>query len=368
MKYYFLAGERSGDLHASNLIKQLKLIDPKAEIRALGGALMRDQGAKIFKDYADISFMGFLEVVGNIFSILRTMKSVKSDILQFSPDVVILVDFAGFNMKIAAFAKMKGFKVFYYISPKIWAWNQKRVWKIKKLIDRMFVILPFEKDFYQKYNYTVDYIGNPVNDAINNFSPQIDFKEKNNVIGKPVIALLPGSRKQEVEKILNTMSEIPIQFPDHYFVVAAVSNLSQQLYQKISHEHNVRIVYDSSYDLLNIAHAAVVTSGTATLETALFGVPQVVVYKTSPLTYHIIKMAIKVRYISLVNLIADKAVVKELIQEQCSSENIITFLNKIVLDSDERSRQLKEYGLIKTKIEVGSASENAARLIFSYLS
>ena len=367
MKYYIIAGERSGDLHASNLLKQIKVEDKDAQFRGMGGDLMKKAGAEIFCDYNAVSYMGFLEVVLHLAKIFQVMNSVKMDLLKYHPDVLILVDFAGFNMKIAAFAKKHQIPVYYYISPKIWAWNQKRAYKIKKHVDRMFVILPFEKEFYKKFDFEVDYIGNPVNDAVNNFIPDSNVQSMLKQSGKPVIALLPGSRKQEVLNMLEILKEVSAHFPAYEFVIAGVSNLPQSLYESIPGFKSIKLVIDQTYNLLSIAEAAVVTSGTATLETALLGVPQVVVYKTSGISYAIAKMLIKVKFISLVNLIAGKEVVKELIQKDFSSANIIAELSKIITNSDSRKEQLKNYSFIRNLLGTSSASENAARLMVQYL-
>ncbi len=366
MKFYFVVGERSGDLHASNLIKQLKLQHPGTEFRGLGGELMEQSGATLFKKYNEVAFMGFWEVFINLRVILKNLQEVQNDILRFAPDVIVLVDFAGFNMKIAAFAKLNNLKVFYYISPKIWAWNQKRAFKIKRLVDRMFVILPFEQEFYQKFDYKVDFVGNPVLDAIRSFSSDKDFAAQEKFT-KPVIALLPGSRKQEVANMLTLLQTLSQNFPEFQFVVAAVSNLPATLYTDSLAGTGIRIVVDRTYDLLQIAYAAIVTSGTATLETALFEVPQVVVYKTSPITYTIAKSFIKVKYISLVNLVANKEVVKELIQKEFNEENLKNELKKCLYDKSFRQQQLENYKKMKETLGTIPASENTARLMLQYL-
>ena len=367
MKYYILAGERSGDLHASNLVKSLKAKDPNAIIRGMGGALMKEAGTELFCEYNKVSYMGFLEVFLNIFSIIKVLKSVKQDILNFQPNVVILVDFAGFNMKIASFAKQHNFKTFYYISPKIWAWNQNRALKIKKCIDKMFVILPFEKDFYKKFNFEVDYVGNPVNDAIANFIPNSSYLKKINSNKRPIIALLPGSRKQEVENMIQLMQGIHTEFPDYDFVIAGVSNLSNSIYNNIQSNSIVKLYFDQTYEILMSAEAAIVTSGTATLETAIFNIPQIVVYKTSAISYTIAKKLIRVKYISLVNLIAQKEVVKELIQDNFTKENVIAELKKILPGGISRENVLSNYLIIKQKLGDTSASSKTASLMVDYL-
>ena len=367
MKYFIIAGERSGDLHGSNLIKALKSKDAEAEIVCWGGDMMQQAGAKLLKHYKEISYMGFAEVLSNATKIVKALKECKQDILEFNPDVVVLIDFAGFNLRIAKFAKENKLKVFYYISPKVWAWNQSRANKIKVLVDRMFVILPFEKDFYRAYSYEVDYIGNPLNDAIASFEKNANFLSSNKIADKPIIAILPGSRKQEVLNMLKVMVSIIPFFPDYQFVIAAVSNLPKEYYENFKKKNRVEVVYDKTYDLLSVSTAAVVTSGTATLETALFQIPQVVVYKTSSLSYVIAKALIKVKYISLVNLVADKEVVKELIQKEFNADALQVQLQKILPGAVAREQLLKEYTKIKEVIGKPGASDKAAGLMIGYL-
>lgn len=357
MKYFLIAGERSGDLHGSNLLKELVKFDPDSDFSGVGGELMQDQGMDLFMHYREISFMGFAEVLLNLRKISEVLSAVKKEILKQRPDVVILIDFAGFNLKIAEFAKSHGIRVAYYISPKIWAWKQKRALKVKKWVDRMFVIMPFEKEFYRKFDYEVEYVGNPVLDAVNAFTPKATFKKDLNV-DKPVIALLPGSRKQEVQVMASRVLPLIDKFPDFEFVIAGVSNLDKEYYSAFT-EAGVKVVFDSAYDLLSISELAIVTSGTATLETALFNVPQVVVYKTSFITYHIAKNLIKVPYISLVNLIAGREVVKELIQDKFSPQHMEKELS-VLKSSDGRKSVLDGYGLLKDVLGDPGASQRAA--------
>ncbi|WP_114783364.1 lipid-A-disaccharide synthase [Botryobacter ruber] len=368
MRYYIIAGERSGDLHASNLIKQLRKQDPEAEIRGWGGDMMQEAGMDLVKHYRDMAFMGFAEAIANIFKILGFLKECKADINTFQPDVIILVDYAGFNMRIARFAKANGFKVFYYISPKIWAWNQGRVHTIKKLVDRMFVIMPFEEDFYARFDYKVDYIGNPVSDSVTDHVADTNFRAKNRLTNnKPIIAILPGSRRQEIESMLHVMLSIIPYFRDFQFIVAGVSNLPKSHYEQYNKDPNIKIIYDQAYDLLAHAKAALVTSGTATLETALFNVPQVVCYKTSAISYAIAKRLIKVPYISLVNLIADKPVVTELIQDDFTPKKIVAELKKILFDSFFIKEQKADYARVREKIGNFRTAERAAELMVNYL-
>ncbi|RDV13149.1 lipid-A-disaccharide synthase [Pontibacter diazotrophicus] len=368
MKYYIIAGERSGDLHASNLIRQLRKQDPEAQIRGWGGDMMQQAGMELVHHYQEMAFMGFAEVLKSLPKILGFLRECKADIKAYQPDVVILVDYAGFNMRIAKFARARGLKVYYYISPKIWAWNQGRVHKIKKVVDRMFVIMPFEEDFYARFDYKVDYVGNPVNDSVTDHVRTPDFRTRNRLYNnKPIIAILPGSRKQEIEGMLHVMLSVLPSFRDYQFVVAGVSNFSKAYYEQYNKDSNIKVIYDQTYDLLAHAQAALVTSGTATLETALFGVPQVVCYRTSAISYSIAKMVIKVPYISLVNLIADKPVVTELIQDDFTPKKIIAELKNVLFDKHFIKKQEEGYALVRQKIGDFRTAERAAQLMVQYL-
>lgn len=368
MKFYLIAGERSGDLHGSNLIKELKQREPNAQFRGFGGDYMREAGMQEVVHYRELAFMGIAEVLANLRMISKKIEQCKKDILHYKPDVIVLIDYAGFNMRIAKFAKKHGLKVFWYISPKVWAWNQKRAVKLKANVDRMFVILPFEKDFFKKFDWNVDYVGNPVLDAIKAHQKHADFKKEHTINSdKKIVALLPGSRHQELKKITPLMSGVASNMTDFHFVVAAVSNLSRDLYNDLKNLRNVSFVDNASYDLLSIADAAIVTSGTATLETALFRVPQVVVYKTSGLTYWIGKLLIKVSFISLVNLIANKEVVKEMIQNNASVKSVSAEVERILTDDIYRTNMLNAYDDIIRILDTGSASENTANLMLNYL-
>ncbi len=368
MKYYIIAGERSGDLHAANLVKSLRQLDTDLEIRGIGGDYMKESGVQILMHYKELAVMGFLEVLKSIFRLRKFLQQCQKDVVAFNPDVLILVDFAGFNMRMAKFGKANGFRTFYYISPKIWAWNQKRALKIKKAVDKMFVILPFEKDFYRRYDYPVDYVGNPLLDAINEFQPNDDFKASNRLDDKKIIAVLPGSRQQEVAYILEIMLSVINDFPDYRFVVAGVDNLSREAYKVLDEIDQVSLVYDQTYDLLTQAQAAIVTSGTATLETALLNVPQVVCYRTSNFTYRIAKHLIKVEYISLVNLIAGREVVKELIQHELNHENLKHSVMAILPGGKERQNVLSGYLKVHELLGNKKASQTTARLMMDYLS
>jgi lipid-A-disaccharide synthase len=368
MKYYIIAGEASGDLHGANLIKAIKEKDPQAIFRCWGGDLMQAQGAEVVKHYRDLAFMGFIEVVKNLPTITKNIKFCKSDILQFSPDVVIFIDYPGFNLRIASFVKEHNIKTVYYISPQIWAWKQSRVHQIKRDIDKMLVILPFEKEFYERFDCKVDFVGHPLLDAIQSLdNSDGSWKAKNGLSEKPIIALLPGSRKQEINSMLPIMLSVANDFLDYQFVVAVAPGQELDFYQPFTEKYPVKLVQGKTYSLLQNAHAALVTSGTATLETALFNVPEVVCYKGSKISYEIAKRIIKVKYISLVNLIMDKMVVKELIQSELNTPNIVAELNEILKD-DVRARVSADYQLLKEKLGGAGASQRAADKIVEFIS
>lgn len=367
MKYYIIAGEASGDLHASNLIKEIKRNDPQAHFRCWGGDLMKSEGADIVKHYRDLAFMGFLEVISNLRTILKNIDFCKNDILQYQPDVLILVDYPGFNLRIAEFAHNRHFKVVYYISPQIWAWKQSRIKKIKRDVDLMMVILPFEQEFYQKFNYSTVFVGHPLLDAIENKTPVADFRKENNLGTNPIISLLPGSRKQEISVMLPIMINAVKSIRGYHFVIAGAPSISKEFYKELINE-DVTIVYNQTYNLLQNSEAALVTSGTATLETALFNVPQVVCYKGNKVSYLIARQLIKIKYISLVNLIMDREVVKELIQDELHIENISFELKKILPGGENRINQLKEYAELKNRLGGHGASARAASEIMKFLS
>jgi lipid-A-disaccharide synthase len=368
MRYYIIAGERSGDLHASNLIKSIKSNDIQAAFRGFGGDYMKGAGADLFVDYNEMAFMGLAQILANLNKISKYIRMCKEDILQYKPDVVILVDYGGFNRRIAKFCRINKIKVFYYIPPKVWAWYQQRAVELKMNVDCMFVILPFEKDFFKKFGWEVDYVGNPVLDAVKAHQKDPGFLAKNNFSEADVrVALLPGSRKQELKTIVPLMAGVAKRFPNYQFVVATVSNLDKSLYGDLADFPNVKFVYEDTYNLLLNSSAAIVTSGTATLETGLFRVPQIVVYKTSALSYWPAKFVIKVAFISLVNLIAGREVIKELIQDKATVPNVSDELKKILQDSDHRNKILQGYDEVIKILDTGSASENAARLMVSYL-
>ncbi|MHC5361198.1 lipid-A-disaccharide synthase [Myroides sp. LJL110] len=365
MKYYIIAGEASGDLHGANLIKAIKEQDSSAQVRVWGGELMQKEGAELVKHYKDLAFMGFFEVVQNLRTILKNISFCKSDILAFKPDVLIFIDYPGFNMRIAKWAKQQGIATHYYISPQIWAWKENRIKAIKRDVDYMYVILPFEQDFYQnKHGFKVNFVGHPLVDAIENYRrlPHQDFIEHNNLDHRPIIALLPGSRKQEISKLLQQMLSVVKFYPDYQFIIAGAPGQEQEFYNQFVKGSDVKVVFNQTYALLNIAYAALVTSGTATLETALFRVPQVVLYKGNEISYQIAKRIITLKFISLVNLIMDKELVVELIQADCNSDNIKKELDKI-LSSSYRENLIKQYDVLISKLGAGGASQTTARCI-----
>ncbi len=367
MKYYLVAGEASGDLHGANLIKALKQQDAAADFRYFGGDLMKAEGGTLVKHYADMAYMGFVEVALNLRTILNNLKQCKQDIAEWQPDVVILIDFPGFNLKIAAFAKQIGLEVCYYISPKVWAWNQKRVLKIKQVVDHMFCILPFEVNFYKSWGMQVDYVGNPLLDAIASFTPDADFYNRHALPKKPIIALLPGSRKQEIKNLLPDMAKVATEFPTHQLVIAGAPSFTKDYYLPFIQGNKIPVIFNATYDLLAHADAAVVASGTATLETALLNIPQVVVYKGHPLTMAIARMLVKIRFISLVNLIMDKLVVHELIQQDCNAANITAHLKTLLPGDNQREVMLTDYAALHERMGKPGASAKTASLIMKYL-
>jgi len=367
LKFYIIAGERSGDLHGGNLVKAMLRKSPSLSFRGFGGDEMKQAGVELVMHYDQLAFMGF-EAVINFFKIAKYMSDCKTDVLAYHPDALILIDYGGFNRQMAAFGKKNGIKVFYYIPPKVWAWRQARAWQLKKNVDHMFVILPFEKEFFKKYNFEVDYVGNPVLDAIKSFVPNPEFLSQHSLKKETkIVALLPGSRKMELERMVPVMADVVRSMPNVQFVVAAVLNLPEELYQPLKEIGNVKFIYDATYDLLSHSDAAIVTSGTATLETGLFKVPQVVVYKAGDLEYWIGKKVVKVQFISLVNLIAGKEVVRELIQQQATAQKVQEELQSLLLESGHRKSILSEYDKLYKTLDTGSASENTANLILRYL-
>ena len=376
MKYYIISGEASGDLHGSNLIKELFKLDEGAQVRCWGGDLMQAAGATLVKHYRELAFMGFTEVIKNINTIFKNISFCKKDILANRPDVLILVDYPGFNLRIAKWARQQGLKIVYYISPQIWAWKENRIHSIKKNIDKMLVILPFEKDFYNKWNFEVEYVGHPLVEVVNDYkaeqeqNPKAVFQQQNpGTNHSKIIALLPGSRQQEILKKLPIMLEVACHFPDYKFIVAKAPGLPEEFYAELlAPYNNVDAVVNKTYQLLNESAAAIVTSGTATLETALFGVPEVICYKSNNLSYQIAKRIINIKYICLVNLIMNKEVVKELIQDDLTVENIVAELKMLLFNNKKREALQKDYTALKELLTAGGhASSTAARSIYTML-
>jgi lipid-A-disaccharide synthase len=357
MKYYIIAGEASGDLHGSNLIKEIKKLDPTASIKAWGGDLMQQAGASLVKHYRDLAFMGFLEVIKNLPTILQNIRFCKQDIEAWQPDVLVLVDYPGFNLRIAEWAKKNGFKVVYYIAPQVWAWKENRVKKMKLCIDKMFCILPFEKDYFKnKWNWDVTYVGHPLLRVIESFKSTTPLSTDN----KKVIALLPGSRKQEIIKMLPIMLSVTPHFPGYTFMVAQAPGQDAPFYNRyLMGYSNVTLIKNSTYELLTIADAALVTSGTATLETALFKVPEVVCYKTSKFSYQIAKRLVKIKFISLVNLIMDKEIVREIIQENLTEQQLTNALRNITENEEHRKEVMNNYQSLHALLAAGGEDASA---------
>ncbi|MCK9303358.1 MAG: lipid-A-disaccharide synthase [Bacteroidales bacterium] len=363
MKYYIIAGEVSGDIHGANLVREIKGFDNNSEFRAWGGANLKKEGASIVKDVNEMSFMGFVEILGSIVKIAKLLRLCKSDILKYKPDVVILIDYPGFNLKIAKFAKRHNFKVIYYISPQIWAWHKSRIHKVKRYVDLMIPILPFEKDFYEKHGVTVSYFGHPLIDELSKYQ-HLETKGT-----KDHIALLPGSRKSEISKMLPVFCETARLFPDEKFVVASMSIHTVSYYENLirNKPDNLSVVVDQTYQALANAKAALVTSGTATLETAIFRVPQVVCYKTNFISYLLAKQLTKVRYISLVNLILNRQLIIELIQNHCNKNYIATELKRLIEDKEYRAIIEKGYEELSGMLNNAGASKRAAEAVVNFV-
>ena len=363
MKYYIISGEASGDLHASNLMRHLKIVDTQMNVRAWGGELMQSHGADLVKHYKELAFMGFLEVLMNIRTILRNIRFCKKDILQYQPDALILVDYPGFNMRIAKFAKKHNIPVYYYISPQVWAWKKNRVYDIKKYVTKLYTILPFEKDFYAHYNYDVEYLGHPLLDAVSNYRAsrqEVGTRWKRS--GRPLVALLPGSRVQELNKMLPKMLEVRKHFPECDFVIAGVASLGNAFYESFIKDSQIKVVFNKTYPLFEEADAALVSSGTATLETALFNVPQVVCYQANWLSFAIAKVLVDIKYISLVNLISDQEIVKELLQGDLTVPNMVAELQRLLSKKGALEMQ-RHYEALRQSLGGEGASERIAKSI-----
>ena len=369
MRYYLIAGEASGDMHASNLMHELRKNDQGAVFRCWGGDQMQAAGGELVKHYRDLAYMGFVEVAMNIRAIMKNLRFCKEDILRFKPDALILIDYPGFNLRIAEFAHRNGLKVIYYISPQVWAWKKSRVYGIRKNVDKMLVILPFEEEFYQRYNFKVEFVGHPLLDVVNRPSVYKDtdaFEAAHHLTGKPIIALLPGSRKQEIKRMLPVMALLAKKFTAYEFVIAGAPSIDPEFYRRITGPDGPIILFGQTHELLRHAHAALVTSGTATLETALFRIPQVVCYQGGAVSYAIARRIVDVKFISLVNLIMDRRVVAELIQGDFNAENLEKELNA-VLDGKTRSQIISEYKLLRERLGGQGASQRAASSVCKIL-
>ncbi len=363
MKYFLIAGEASGDLHASNLMKALSGCDPQASFAFAGGDLMsKAAGKNPVVHYKDMAYMGITDVLLHLREIRNNFRKIKEAVNRFQPDALILVDYPGFNLRMAKWAKRQGFKVIYYISPKLWAWKESRVEIIRRFVDKLFLILPFEKDFYAKHEIDAEYVGNPVVDAVENFKKSNPEKIESQ---KPLIALLPGSRKQEIQRMLPVMSQLPRKFPAYDFVIAGAPGLSEELYRQYGAE-NIPVLFGKTYQILNSAYAAVVTSGTATLETALFKVPQIAGYRTNALQYHIGKHLVHIDFFSLVNLILGKKAIPELLQNEFNIEKITRHLKEIT-DENHRNKMLADYEELSRILGNRSASAETAKRIIAFL-
>ena len=368
MRYYIIAGERSGDLHGSNLAKALRRRDHEAEMRGFGGEYMQSAGVTLAVNYHEMALMGLVELITKANKIKKFIRICKDDIEQFKPDVIILIDYGGFNLQIARYGKRRGFRIYYYIPPKYWAWYQNRVNWLKPYVDRLFLILPFEKDFFRKFDWEGDYVGSPVLDAVKAHTADLSFLTRHQIPARPeYIALLPGSRKQELRSILPLMKDVVRRFPQYHFLASVVGSFHPDEYRALHGIDNVSLVVEDTYNLLQHSKAAIVTSGTATLETGLFRVPQVVVYKANWISYLMAKLVLSVPFISLVNLIADKEVVKELLQWRANTEAVSSELRQLMEDDRYRKRMLDAYDDIIRILDTGSASENAAELMLKYL-
>ncbi|SHE95782.1 lipid-A-disaccharide synthase [Mariniphaga anaerophila] len=367
MKYYLIAGEASGDLHGSNLMRELKRKDPEARFRFFGGDLMKNQGGTLVKHYREMAFMGFLNVILNLKTIGRNMKFCREDILSFKPDVLVLIDYPGFNLRMAEFAKKNGIKVYYYISPKVWAWKEFRVKKIKQFVDELFTILPFETNFFKKHGVDVNYVGNPLMDSVTAFRKKSlskqEFLDNNNLDDRPIVALLSGSRRQEVKNTLPVMKKAAACYPEFQFVVAGVNTVDSKLYKSILNGFPIPVIYNQTYDLLNNSYAALVASGTATLETALFGIPQTVLYRVEGgwLLHFIMKnFFLKVKWASLPNLILNKEALKEYLQADLTFKNVKDELHRLLYEQDYRDKIMADYNRLNELMGAPGTSQRAA--------
>ncbi len=373
MKYFIIAGEASGDLHASHLMRELKKEDSGADFCFFGGELMASEGGTLLKHYREMAFMGVFPVLFNLGKIKHNFQIAEQKLIEFNPDVLILVDYPGFNLRMAKYAKLKGIKVYYYISPKIWAWKTKRVHKVKKFVDEMFTIFPFETEFYSKYNYPVRFVGNPTIDELsvrpNQKETFNEFVLRNNLSGKPIIAVLAGSRRQEITRILPVLAEVSLRFPEYLFVIGGAPSQTQSLYTEVLGTIGIPVVFGQTYELLQQSKAALVASGTATLETAYIGIPQVVCYRIEAGRFgNLVKeLIVKIPWFSLVNLIANREIVKELFQQYCTPDTVGSELDRILTDSAYRESMLKGYDEVLSALGGPGCAARAAKLIVELL-
>ncbi|PID95697.1 MAG: lipid-A-disaccharide synthase [Bacteroidetes bacterium] len=365
MKYFFIVGEASGDLHASYLIKSIKTQDHEADVVGWGGDLMEAEGMKLLHHYKDSAFMGFVEVLQNLSTIKRNFAICKSDILEYCPDVLILVDYAGFNLKMAAFAKQNGIKVFYYIAPKTWAWKENRVKSLRKNVDQLYVIFPFEKDYFSTFHIPTYYLGNPLMDELDFEKTELEketFFKRNNLDNRPMIALIPGSRNQEIQNLLPVMLSVTDHYPDYQFVIAGAPGQTEAIYQPIVKEKKIPVIFNQGKEIMKYASAALITSGTATLEAALFKLPHVICYKGNPITIFIGRLLIRsIKFIGLTNLVMDKSVNAELIQKEVNKDNLIAHLNRLLFDKDCQEQLKDDYEQLHQKMGTPGASQRIAR-------
>lgn len=371
MKYYVIAGEASGDLHASYMMKAIKKRDPEAEFRGWGGDLMAAQGLQMVKHYKNTAFMGFVEVVSNLKTILNNLKYCKQDLMDYHPDALVLVDYPGFNMRIAEFAKKQGLKVFYYIAPQAWAWKQSRVKKIRRDVDKLFTLLPFEEPFFRKFDIDATYVGHPLMDELNLEQDEQEkkaFLKRNQLSNSPIIALFPGSRKQEINTMLPLMLTMQSMFPDFQFVIGGAPSQEIHIYNQHMKEANFRVLFGQGQELMKYSKAALITSGTATLEAALLNLPQVICYKGNKVSIAIARKLVKIKYIGLANLILDRPVITELIQDDMNMDRVRKELDSVLFDETRRKKLFSDYDDLRKKIGGAGASENVANGIVDYLS
>lgn len=372
MKYYIIAGEASGDLHGANLIKNLQKLDPDSQFRVWGGDKMEAAGGELVKHYKNHAFMGIVPVIKNLSTIRQNLNYVVEDIRSFLPDALILIDYSGFNLRVAKRVRSIGFRIFYYISPQVWAWRQNRVHAIKKLTDKVFTILPFEKEFYRKYGIDVEYVGHPLLDSIKEFRDGFtisdeEFRVKNKLSSKPIVALIPGSRKQELLAQLPVMLATIRNFTDCQFVIAGMNSIKPEIYEQCTKGYEVSLILDQTYELLSFSKAAIVTSGTATLEAALFNIPEIVCYRAGTLSYLLVKNLVKIQFISMVNLIMGRLIVKELVQNDLTVDKVTEELRLLLTDQSYHKKMMDGYAELKNKLGGSGASHRAAQGMYNLL-